>query len=73
MCGNSGKLTHEFTFSVQVVLHKKRGFPLKISPVSVAKSTGNCEFGHIYCRNPKWKTSFFLQFRQNHGPEKHLY
>ena len=22
--------------------------------------TGNCGFGHIYWRNPSWKTSFFL-------------
>ena len=23
-----------------------------ISPAYVTKSTGKCEFGHIYCRNP---------------------
>ena len=27
----------------------------------MAKSTGNCGFGHIYWRNTWWKTSFFLQ------------
>ena len=29
-------------------LHKKSGFPLRISSVNVIKSTGNCGFGHIY-------------------------
>ena len=26
--------------------------PLKISSVNVTKSAGNCEFGHIYQKNP---------------------
>ena len=26
-----------------------------------AKSAVSCEFGHIYWRNPLWKTSFFVQ------------
>ena len=34
---------------------------LGISSVYVNKSTGNCGFGHIYWRNPLWKTSFFVQ------------
>ena len=36
-------------------------FPLMISSVNVTKSLGNCGFGHIYWRNPWWKTSFFVQ------------
>ena len=27
----------------------------------MAKSAGNSGFGHIYWRNPYWKTSFFVQ------------
>ena len=33
-------------------LHKKWSFPLRISPVNVTKSAGNCAFGHIYRINP---------------------
>ena len=43
-------------------LHKKWSFPLRISPVNVSKSAGNWRFGHIYWRNPQWKTSFFVQW-----------
>ena len=42
-------------------LHKKRSFPLRISPVNVTQSAGHCEFGHTYWTNPQWKTSFFVQ------------
>ena len=42
-------------------LHKKWSFPLRISSVNVTKSTITCGFGHIYWRNPTWKTSFFVQ------------
>ena len=35
-----------------VTLHKKWSFLLRISSVNVTKSTGKCEFGHIYWRNP---------------------
>ena len=38
----------EFTQS----LHKKWSFPLMISSVNMTKSSGNCGFGHICCRNP---------------------
>ena len=31
---------------------------------------GNCGFGHIYWRNPYWKTSFFVQWGQWKNPEK---
>ena len=45
----------------QITLHKKWSFPLRISPVNVIKSEGNCGFRHIYWRNPQRKTSFFVQ------------
>ena len=31
---------------------QKMKFSIKIFPVNVTKSTGNCRFGHIYWRNP---------------------
>ena len=34
---------------------------VRISSVNVAKSAGNCRFGHIHWRNPYWKTWFFVQ------------
>ena len=46
---------------VETPLHKKWSFPLRISSVNVTKSAANCGFGHIYWRNPQWKTSFFVQ------------
>ena len=42
-----------------ISLHKKWSFALNISSVNDAKSAGKCGFGHIYWRNPLWKTSFF--------------
>ena len=47
--------------SIYFSQHKKWSFPLRISLVNVTKSVGNCWFGHIYWRNPQWKTSFFVQ------------
>ena len=41
-----------------MALHKKWSFPLRIFLVNVTKSAVNCKFGHIYWRNPYWKTSF---------------
>ena len=32
-----------------------------IFSVNVTKSAANCGFGHVYWRNPSWKTSFFVQ------------
>ena len=32
----------------ELLLHKKRSFPLIISPVNVTKSAVYCAFGHIY-------------------------
>ena len=56
------------TFFVTLILwgthlafHRKWIFPLRASSVNVTKSAENCGFGHIYWRNPKWKTSFFVQ------------
>ena len=49
------------TQSFAVNLHKKRSLPLNISSVNVTKSVGNCGFGHIYYRNPEWKTSFSVE------------
>ena len=43
-------------------LHRKWSFPLRISTVNVTKFTVSCGFGHIYWRNPQWKTSFFVQW-----------
>ena len=43
------------------ILHKKWSFPWRISSVNVTKSAGICGLGHIYWRNPSWKTSFFVQ------------
>ena len=42
-------------------LHKKWSFPLKISSVNVTRSAVSDGYGHIYWRNPWWKTSFFVQ------------
>ena len=51
------------------ILHKKWSFPLRISSVNVTKSAANCGFDHIYWRNPKWKTSFFVQWEVNCLPQ----
>ena len=40
---------------------QKKSFPLSIFSVSETKSTVSCGFGHIYWRNPSWKTSLFVQ------------
>ena len=42
-------------------LHKRWSFPLKISSVNVTRSAVSDGYGHIYWRNPWWKTSFFVQ------------
>ena len=43
--------------------HKKWSFPSRISSANVTKSAGNWGFGHTYWGNPKWETSFFVQWR----------
>ena len=54
-------------------LHKKWSCPLRIFSVNVTKSAVSCEFGHIYWRNPYWKTSFFcaVVLRRYRGEYKH--
>ena len=42
-------------------LHKKWSFPLRNSSVNVTKSAVSRGFGHIYWRNPYWKTLFFVR------------
>ena len=37
---------------LDITMHKKWSFPLRISSVNVTKSAVSCRFGHIYCRNP---------------------
>ena len=44
-----------------MILYKKWTFPWRISLVNVNEAAVSCRFGHIYWRNPKWKTSFFVQ------------
>ena len=44
---------------VALSLHKKWNFPSRISLVNVTTSAVSCALGHIYWRNPWWKTSFF--------------
>ena len=46
------KVIQDAHVCVNLTLHKKWSFPLKISSLNVTKSAGNCGFGHIYWRNP---------------------
>ena len=41
-------------------MYKKWSSTWRISLVNVTKFAKNCEFDHIYWRNPSWKTSFFV-------------
>ena len=45
------------------ILRKKWSFPLRISSVYMTKSAVFCGFGHIYWRNPQWKTSCFVHWK----------
>ena len=45
-----------------LLLHKEWSFPVRISSANVTKSAVFWGFGHIYWRNPYWKTSFFVQW-----------
>ena len=48
-------------------LHKKWSFPLiRISPVNVTKSAGNCGFGHIYWRHPSCSDNSNTNLIANH-------
>ena len=48
-----------------ILLNKKSSFALSISSVNVwyffSIPSVSCGFGHVYWRNPEWKTSFFVQ------------
>ena len=44
---------------IMKTLLEKWSFLLRICSANVTKSTVCCGFGHIYWRNPWWKTSFF--------------
>ena len=43
------------------ILRKNWSFSIKDFSVNVTKSAVFRGFGHIYWRNPEWKTSFFVQ------------
>ena len=47
-------------FTEKATQHKKWIFPLRIFSVNMTKSAVSCGFSHIYLRNPKRKTSFFV-------------
>ena len=55
-CGNV-QFSQSFGWIAQT-LHKKFSFPLRISSVNVTKSATDCGLGHIYGRDPEWKTLF---------------
>ena len=59
-------LNHVSFINVLAILRtdKNWSFPSRISSVNMTKYAGNCGFGHIYWRNPSWKTSFFAQWRK---------
>ena len=40
---------------------------MKFSPVNVTKSAVSGGFGHIYWRNPYWKTSFFVHCKSHNS------
>ena len=40
---------------------QKMKYSVRISLVNVTKFAVSCRFGHIYWRNPEWKTSFRVQ------------
>ena len=54
----TGQVTDSWNQEQFVSLYKKWSFPFRISSVNVTKSAVSCGFGHIYWRNPEWKTSF---------------
>ena len=49
---NNKKTSQRLDLYIQVSLHKKWSFPLRISLVNVTKSAENCGFGHISWGNP---------------------
>ena len=51
--------TWHINFLQRLTAAQKQEFPFqktRIFSVNVTRSAGYCEFGHIYWRNPKWKT-----------------
>ena len=56
---------HKLNFALIASKHctNKWSFPLRISSVNVTKFAVSCGFGHIYWRNPRWKTLFFVQWK----------
>ena len=49
----------------QVYTSQKMKFSIKDFFCKCDQVAVSCGFGHIYCRNPWWKTSFFVQcYRQ---------
>ena len=47
--------------TLKLTMRKMLSSPLRTSSVKVNKSAENGGFVHIYCRNPSWETSFFVQ------------
>ena len=60
LCGVPIKPIMQVMFTAQKIKFSIKGFFTKL-----AKPAGNCGFGHIYSRNPQWKTSFFVRFFLN--------
>ena len=48
-------------------VHKKWSCSLRISSVNVTNSAVSCGFGHIYWRNPQWKTYFLCSAKVCNG------
>ena len=53
-----------------IIFTAQTSFPLTIFSVNVTESLGNCTLGHIYWTNPKWKTSFFVQWKNRKSEGK---
>ena len=50
---------------------QKWSLSLRVSSANINKPAVSCGFGHIYWRNPQWKTSYFIQWYRNMWGEKH--
>ena len=55
----------KFFIQPTITTAQKWSFPLRICSVNW-KFALSCVFGHIYWRNPRWKTSFFVQCTNLH-------
>ena len=58
--------------STRWMWHCRRTFPIRGSSVNVTKSARNYGFGHIYWKNPDWKTSFFCAMCKYHTRQSGL-